>query len=126
HAVAPSLPQNPSPYFPSSRRFRNPLYLAVEDVPGAGSNIEAAAKAGRALNERRLIDRDAVFRIKLDTLDELWSTFRGDDGFDRFVDEQGRALAEWGVFCVLAERHGGDWRTWPASCRRPDSGAVRR
>src|SRR5437660_726948 len=27
HAVAPVLPQQPSPYFPASRCFRNPLYL---------------------------------------------------------------------------------------------------
>ena len=30
HAAHPTLPQSTSPYFPSSRRFRNPLYLRVE------------------------------------------------------------------------------------------------
>ena len=28
------IPQQPSPYFPSSRRFRSPLYLRVEEVDG--------------------------------------------------------------------------------------------
>ena len=126
HAAAPTLSQHPSPYFPSTRRFRNPLYLRVEDVPGAGPQVEQAAKAGRALNDRRLIDRDAVFRIKLEALEGLWAAFAGDDAFDRFVDEQGDALQEWGVYCALAERHGGDWRRWPAELRRPDRAAVRR
>jgi 4-alpha-glucanotransferase len=34
-ASAPVLPQQGSPYFPSSRRFRNPLYLRIEEVEGA-------------------------------------------------------------------------------------------
>ena len=37
HAVSPTTPQQPSPYYPSSRRFLNPLYLRVEEVPGAAS-----------------------------------------------------------------------------------------
>ena len=36
HAAAPTVPQQASPYYPTSRRWRNPIYLRIEDVPGAG------------------------------------------------------------------------------------------
>jgi len=125
HAAAPVLPQNPSPYYPSSRRFRNVLYLRVEDVPGAFDiDIEPIASLGRALNADRLIDRDEVLRLKLDALGQIWDGFRGDDAFDAYVAEQGTALEQWATFCVLAESHGGDWRTWPAPYRRPGTPEV--
>ncbi|MGH3512361.1 MAG: 4-alpha-glucanotransferase, partial [Pseudonocardiaceae bacterium] len=34
HAVTPSVPVQPSPYSPSSRRFVNPLYLRIADIGG--------------------------------------------------------------------------------------------
>src|SRR5262249_19057227 len=34
-APIPVLPQQPSPYFPSTRLFRSPLYLSIGEVPGA-------------------------------------------------------------------------------------------
>jgi 4-alpha-glucanotransferase len=127
HAAAPVLPQNPSPYYPSSRRFRNVLYLRVEEVAQAtGVDVEPVAHLGRALNTDRLIDRDEVLRLKLDALAGAWEAFLGDDRFDRYVDEGGPALEQWAVFCVLAENHGDDWRSWPASFRHPETADVAR
>ena len=52
-ASNPAPDPEPSPYYPSSRRFRDPLYLAIEDVPGyrfLASELAPLARAGRALN----------------------------------------------------------------------------
>ena len=129
HAVTPVLPQQPSPYFPSSRRFRNVLYLRVEEVPGAaeaGIELEPLAAAGRALNRQRRIDRDAIFRLKMQALGRLWSRFGGDPAFDRYCHEQGDALQQFAIFCALAEHYGRGWQAWPAEYRRPDAPAVAR
>src|SRR6185503_19831680 len=66
-AALPVLPQQPSPYFPSSRRYRNLLYVCIEEIPGApelGTTLERLAATGHALNQERLINRDAIFRLK--------------------------------------------------------------
>jgi len=126
HASHPTLPQSASPYFPSSRRFRNPLYLRVEDVDGAQAlgGLETLTAVGRRLNGVRHIDRDAVFGLKMAALEQLWATFPGDEAFDRWRLAQGPSLGDYAAFCVLAEKHGADWRTWPDSARRPDGPDV--
>ncbi|HLY83733.1 MAG TPA: 4-alpha-glucanotransferase, partial [Acidimicrobiales bacterium] len=126
HAALPGHPQQPSPYFPSSRCFRNPLYLRVEDVPGAGGvpEVDAAAAAGRALNQERRIDRDAVWRLKSAALETLFAAFGGDADFDRFAAEGGDALRGYATFCALVELHGSHWGTWPPAVRRPDGAGV--
>ncbi len=129
HAAAPVLPQEPSPYYPSSRRYRNPLYLRIEEVPGAAEaslDLEPLAAAGRALNRDRRIDRDAVFRLKMAALERLWSRFGGDAVFDRYRLAQGGGLAQFATFCVLAEQHGGAWPRWPPEYRHPGGPAVAR
>jgi 4-alpha-glucanotransferase len=127
HAALPGLPQGSSPYYPSSRRFRNPLYLRVEEVPGAstlGPVIDDVAAAGRRLNEDRRIDRDEVFRLKMAALAELWQRFPGDDGFARWCREQGPALENYGTFCALVDEHGSPWRDWPEAVRHPDGPGI--
>ncbi len=128
-AAAPLLPQQPSPYFSSSRRYRNALYLRIEEVPGAAeqrADLEQLAALGRALNRERRIDRDAVFRLKMAALELVWSRFPGDAGFDRYCEEQGDGLVQFATFCALAEHHGTGWHGWPVEHRHPDSPAVAR
>ena len=74
----------PSPYYPSSRRFRNPLYIRMEEVPGAqllGDRLAPLAEAGRALNSSRVIDRDRVLQLKTAALEELFAAFAGSEDF---------------------------------------------
>jgi 4-alpha-glucanotransferase len=126
---SPVLPQQPSPYFPSSRRYRNLLYLRIEDIPGVAElkmDLDRLAAAGQALNRERRIDRDAVFTLKMDALKLLWSRFPGDSRFDDFCEEQGDSLAQFATFCALAEHHASGWHSWPVDYRRPDSPAVAR
>ena len=126
---SPVRPQQPSPYFPSSRRYRNLLYLRIEDISGAAElkmDLDRLAAAGHALNRERRIDRDAVFNLKMNALRLLWPRFSGDARFDRFCNEQGESLAQFATFCVLAERYNSSWHNWPADHRRPDSPAVTR
>lgn len=128
-AVTPVAPLQSSPYYPTSRRFRNPLYLRVEEVPGAGGarlDLERLAAAGRALNDGRRIDRNAVWTLKIEALERLWAAFGGDERFEAYRREHGQALREFATFCVLAERHGAGWPGWPEEFHRPGSGAVAR
>jgi 4-alpha-glucanotransferase len=129
HASVPDYPQ-PSPYYPSSRCFRNPLYLRIEDVPGAANaNLAALAAEGRALNRDRRIDRQAVWKLKKTALEHLWSRFSasgGDPAFDAFRAEHGETLKDFATHCALTERFPGPWPEWPEEYRRPDSPAVDR
>jgi len=73
-AVPPLVPQEASSYSPSSRRFLNPLYLRIEDLPGAqtlGHELSRLAAMGRALNNERHIDRDRVYHLKQEALQLL-------------------------------------------------------
>jgi 4-alpha-glucanotransferase len=126
HAALPGVPQTASPYFPSSRRFRNPLYLRIEDVPGAEGldAIDELAAAGRALNADRRIDRDAVYRLKQEALEGIWDRFPDDPAFDAFCDAEGAALESYATFCALVEEFGSPWDEWPAPYRHPERPPV--
>src|SRR5450432_1882650 len=128
-APAPVDPIEPSPYYPSSRRYRNPLYLRIEELPGAsdaGPEIGRLAAEGRSLDAERRIDRNRVGRLKQQALELLWKRFAGDPAFEAYRAGEGSALEEFAAYCTLAERQGKDWRRWPAEYRHPSGAAVRR
>lgn len=126
-ASRPGLPQEASPYFPSTRRFRSPLYLRIEEVRGASAvDLEPLAVEARTMNAERLIDRDRVHVLKMAALEAIWAAHPPLDGLQAYRAHQGAALREWAVFSALAERHGAAWRLWPEACRRSDSPAVAR
>lgn len=126
-APLPVGSQQPSPYFGSSRLYRSPLYLAIEQVPGArslGDRLEALAASGRDLNGNRIIDRNAVYRLKMQALEAIWQQFPGDPAFDRYCHEQGPVLERFAVFNAIAEQQGSGWPQWPQELRHPCSPAV--
>jgi 4-alpha-glucanotransferase len=129
-AALPIAEQQASPYFPSSRRWLNPLYIDVDAVPGATNDAEVSglASKARALLDRRLIDRDAVWQLKRDALDRLWvhTRDRPMPSFETWRQAQGPALLAHARFCALAEHHASGWQSWPEEHRHPHSGAVAR
>jgi 4-alpha-glucanotransferase len=120
HFSAPVPPITPSPYSPGSRRFRDPLYLRIDDALAAPSPPTPTGA---------LIDRDATLRRKLDALGGAWEQFPRSAEFDTFGDwrrEQGADLDAFGTYCALAEVHGGSWRAWPPELQDRHSPAVSR
>jgi 4-alpha-glucanotransferase len=127
HASSPTFPQQNSPYFPGSRCFLSPLYLAVEEVPGSAgrADVQRLATTGRALNAARLIDRDRVWGLKSEALEAIYRDFGGDPAFNAYLADRGDILQRFATFCALSELHGAAWRSWPSSFRDHASSAVR-
>lgn len=128
HAPNPG-PQPSSPYFPSSRCLRNPIYLRVEDVPGATTgdlDLEALAARARALNAGDTIDRDAVYEAKMEALSSLFRSWPGAARFDTYIGGRGGVFAALCTYMALAASHGGGHRTWDDAYRHPASPAVAR
>ncbi|MEJ7689467.1 MAG: 4-alpha-glucanotransferase [Nocardioidaceae bacterium] len=125
HAVAPTLPQEASPYLPATRRFRNPLYLRVEDVPGSDAvDLARWASSATAYDERAPLDRDRAWTLKRDALAAIFDATGGDEAFAVWRTAQGGALEEFATWCVLAEVHGPNWREWPVGLQIPVGGEV--
>ncbi|TFV65650.1 UNVERIFIED_ORG: 4-alpha-glucanotransferase [Bacillus sp. AZ43] len=125
HAVAPTSGQEASPYLPATRRFRNPLYLRVGEVPGA-EGVDLEEDAGRALSEGSLIDRDAIWARKREVLMRIFFAHGGGEAFARWREEQGQPLQDWATWAAIVEEHGGDWHTWPEELRRPQGQGLAR
>ena len=136
HAGEPVPPLEPSPYLPTTRRFFNPLYLRVEDIPEYGylsgtdrSRVEEAARSFAAANQSAgQLDRNTTYAAKLDALELIFAvprSFARQQQFDRFCALEGKGLQDFALWCALAEKLPADDPRWqqipgPDSSRAPE------
>jgi len=134
HAAEPTAPMEPSPYLPTTRRFKNPLYIRVEDVPEVGylSAAERQLVEWHADDARRFLDidfleRDAVWAGKEAALRLVFRqprSLRRERAFQSFVEGEGQALVDFATWSALSVEHGPVWRAWPPELQDPRSPAV--
>lgn len=131
HATAPVVPQQPSPYSPTSRRFASPLYLHVPDVPAfaaldADTRAELTALPPSLAPDSARIDRDEIWRTKRAVLRRLFG--RRDTAaraeLDAYRADRGTALERFATFSALAEVHGLPFQQWPAGLTDPRTDEV--
>lgn len=130
HIVDLTHPIPASPYAPSSRRWTNPLYLRIADLPEyreAGQRLRAEidgyrpagvpTAADQPRQDPSLIDYDAVWRAKRAAMHRLSG---------RRLDELAAAVTAGEIpevdlrlatYFAIAEVHGPNWRDWPADLR---------
>jgi len=123
-----------SPYEPSSRLFLNPLYIAVDRLPGFKSDPDQQRKIA-ALRDTDLVAYQAVANAKLAALRSIWACSAYQDcssdlaEFQSFVLDGGEPLRRHAMFEALSahmvERGlSAGWHAWPEEFRDPSSAAV--
>ena len=137
HAPLLADPERCSPYEPSNRQHLNPLYIAVDRVPGFAGNAELEEQLQR-LRRTDLVDYAGVARTKLQALRALWPVWQVQAKPDRnyrpadfagFAEQGGESLRRHALFDCLSlsmvgRGAGAGWQTWPADFQRFDSAAV--
>lgn len=138
HALFLADPGRCSPYSPSTRRFLNPLYIAVDKLVGAEDVIAAARHEEPEvfkLNERELVDYAIVSSLKVEILRRIFdalpnSSIEGGE-FGQFRQKNGETLRSFALFEALSAEEvkaGGQagWRRWPTDLQNRNSQAVMR
>ena len=126
-AQTPVNPYQASPYYASSRRFRNTMYIRVEEVDGAdqaATELEPLRNAAQKLNDQRLIDYNEVFRLKSQALEAIFRAVPDPRGLGAWARGKGQALRDFATYNALAEAHGPAWRDWPQTLRHPRAAGL--
>ncbi|MHA7223057.1 4-alpha-glucanotransferase [Arthrobacter sp. RHLT1-20] len=132
HAAEPRPPVEDSPYLPTSRRYFNPLYLRVEEIPEYGYLGPAGRARVERLAEQRhsgnhstgLLDRNSCYGAKLAALELVFGVPRSparSRAFADFCSEQGQGLDDFALWCALAEKLPPGAPQWAVEASAPDT-----
>lgn len=134
HAAEPVAPMEPSPYLPTSRRFINPIYIDLRELPGiddlppgARAQIDELAARARELNDVDSIDRDATWALKEAALRIAFRHLGPGHAPEvaALHEQEGQPLVDFATWCSLARTHGTLWESeWPSELHDPRSEAV--
>ncbi|MGP4031968.1 4-alpha-glucanotransferase [Pseudarthrobacter sp. 1C304] len=136
HAAEARPPVEDSPYLPTTRRYFNPLYLRVEEIPEYGyldpagrSEVERLAGQQHAANHSTaLLDRNACYAAKLAALELVFGVPRDPARASAFADfcaGQGQGLDDFALWCALSEKLGPGAPEWAGVASAPDTAYCR-
>lgn len=123
HAAQPQPPIEASPYLPVTRRFLNPLYIRVTDIPEyeglTKSQRKWARKVARGfLAENTAADRirrNKAYRAKMEALELIYGVPLSRErkaALRAFRQREGKGLKRFATWCALAERYDADDPRW--------------
>jgi 4-alpha-glucanotransferase len=130
HALFLDRPELTSPYAPNSRAFLNPLYIALDALPGFEAS-DVSASDLESVTDGDLVDYARVAKIKLAALRKAYDRFRADasqqhnNEFELFRARRGDALKRFACFEILRARHAPrPWWEWPAPFSNPSDEEI--
>lgn len=137
HADQPVGPLENSPYLPTTRRFANPLYIAIGDIPEVAELpkphrkvIARLAKSFVSENvSTKKIKRNKAYRAKLAALELIHAVpLRAARAavYRRFRYREGVGLLDYATWCALVEEYGRDSPEWSGALRDPEYVAAER
>ncbi|HEY9055749.1 MAG TPA: 4-alpha-glucanotransferase [Aurantimonas sp.] len=138
HALFMADPGRYSPYSPSSRRFLNPFYIAIDQLAGGPEAIARLRNAESDLFaglDGTLVDYPAAGEVKRALLKQIFADrieiIRQDQGFERFCAGGDESLAGFALFEAISEKQAeagayAGWHSWPAALQDRDSPEVAR
>ncbi len=135
HALFPAHRGRASPYYPSDRRFLDPIYIDVTAIKGGGRLADALAERAGALETLAglpLVDYAGVWTAKRAILMAAFEDFDAHPptsdlrrDFEAFSTAGGRSLWDFACFQAISEiREDAAWRQWPAGLSTCDPHAL--
>ena len=131
HSLMDDKMEEPSPYFPNSRLFLNPLYIDVEAIPEfPGLCAAGVEETVRRLRADAALDYRAVAALKTRALETAYAAFlaaaspQRRTAFDEFRARRAHLLLRFACFEFLRRKFAGPWWEWPQQWRQGDAAAL--